>query len=178
MNKSPGLIIANVNYVKKVIFPLEILPWVTMGSAIFHAAISMAVWLIFYCIFIGAPGWSALLLPVVLVPILLTAIGLSWLLAAIGTYVRDMLQFIGLLTTILMFLSPIFYPSSSLPKQYRELIVFNPLTIPVEQVREVLVWNRVPNGSALMWSTFAGIVIAWIGFASFQKARKGFADVL
>ena len=178
VNRAPGLILANVNYVKKVVFPLEILPWVALGSALFHALISLVVWLIAYLIFFGVPHLTVLLLPLVILPFLLFVMGLTWALASLGVYLRDVSQFIGLVTTAMMFLSPIFYPVSALPEAYRHLLLLNPLTPVIEQAREVLYWGKVPDISMLSIYLLAATLIAWMGFAWFQKTRKGFADVL
>jgi len=176
--RAPSLILSNVNYVKKVVFPLEILPWVSMGSALFHGLISLTVWLIFYTIFFGTPHAEALLFPVLILPLLLMTMGLSWFLAALGVYIRDIAQIIGIVTTTLMFLSPIFYPVSSLPKDYQPLLLLNPLTPAIEQGRALLVWGTMPDWR--MYAVYLGVtlVVAWLGFAWFQKTRKGFADVI
>jgi lipopolysaccharide transport system permease protein len=177
-NRAPGLILANVNYVKKVVFPLEILPWVALGSAMFHAMISLGVWFIAYIILFSVPHITVLLLPIVVLPLLLIIIGLTLGLASLGVYLRDVSQFIGIVTTVLMFLSPIFYPASALPDKYRHLLIFNPLTIAIEQVRDVLFWGRVPDMTMLSVFLLLAALIAWLGFVWFQKTRKGFADVL
>ena len=177
-NRAPGLILANVNYVKKVVFPLEILPWVALGSALFHALISLGVWLIAYLILFGVPHLTVLLLPLVILPFLLLIMGLTWALASLGVYLRDVSQFIGILTTVLMFLSPIFYPASALPEAYRHLLLLNPLTPVIEQARDVLFWGKVPDMTILSIYLLMTAFIAWLGFAWFQKTRKGFADVL
>ena len=177
-NRAPGLILSNVSYVKKVVFPLEILPWVALGSAIFHAIISLCVWLIAYLFLFGVPPITVLLLPLVILPLLLLIMGLTWGLASLGVYLRDVSQFIGVTTTILMFLSPIFYPASALPEQYRHLLLLNPLTPAIEQAREVLFWGKVPDMTIMSVYLISGALIAWTGFAWFQKTRKGFADVL
>ena len=178
VNRAPGLILANVNYVKKVVFPLEILPWVTLGSALFHALISLVVWLIAYLILFGMPHLTALFLPLVILPLLLLTLGISWALASLGVYLRDISQFIGIFTTVLLFLSPIFYPASALPEQYRPLLLCNPLTPTIEQIRDVLFWGKVPDPLLLAASLCGAALIAWLGFAWFQKTRRGFADVL
>jgi lipopolysaccharide transport system permease protein len=178
VNRAPGLILANVNYVKKVVFPLEILPWVALGSALFHALISLVVWLIAYLILFGVPHITVLLLPLVFLPFLLFVIGLSWALASLGVFLRDVSQFTGLITTAMMFLSPIFYPVSALPEAYRHLLLLNPLTPVIEQAREVLFWGKVPDMAILSVYLVGSALIAWLGFAWFQKTRKGFADVL
>lgn len=178
INKAPGTILSNVNFVKKVVFPLEILPVVTLGSALFHGLISLSVWLVFYVVFFGTPPLTALLFPVVVLPLVLWTLGLSWLLASLGVYLRDVSQIVGVVTTMLMFLSPIFYPVSSVPEEYQSLLLLNPLTPVIEQARDVLVWAKQPDWSLYGIYSGASLLIAWLGFAWFQKTRKGFADVL
>ena len=178
VNRAPALVLANINYVKKVVFPLEILPWVTMIAALFHFSVSLLVWLAFYCLLRGVPSATALLLPVVLLPLLLLTLGVSWLLASLGVYLRDVSQIVGIVTTALMFLSPIFYPLSSLPQPYLTILAWNPLTPSIEQARDVLIWGRALNPAAYALQLLAAALVAWLGFAWFQKTRKGFADVV
>lgn len=178
VNRAPGLIVGNANYVKKIVFPLEILPFVSLGSASFHFLVSLVVWFFFYAIFFGVPPVTALLLPFVLLPLIFTTLGISWLLASLGVYLRDVSQIIGVITTMLMFLSPIFYSVSALPLPYRVFIQLNPLTLTIEQARDLMIWGRIPAWE--WWGAYmlASMVVAWLGFAWFQKTRKGFADVL
>lgn len=178
INRAPGLIHSNTNYVKKVVFPLEVLPFVGLLSALFHTLISLCVWLIAYAIFFGVPYLTVLYLPLVLVPFCLFLMGLSWALASLGVFLRDVSQFIGVLTTALMFLSPIFYPATVFPEEYRYILYLNPLTTVVEQTRDVLFWGRSPNFLMLGVYWLVTLGLAWLGFAWFQKTRKGFADVL
>lgn len=178
INRAPGLILSNTNYVKKVVFPLEVLPFVALLSALFHAAVSLGVWLLAYVVLFGAPHVTVLYLPLVMLPFLLLVMGVSWALAALGVYLRDVGQMIGIATTALMFLSPIFYPASALPEAYRTLLYLNPLTPVIEQGRAVLYFGQSPDFSLLAQCFAASVVIAWLGFAWFQKTRKGFADVL
>ncbi len=176
--RAPGLILANVNYVKKVIFPLEILPWVALGSALFHSSISLGVLLIFLAL-LGHPfSWAMLWLPVIVLPFLLLIMGLSWLLASIGVFVRDVGQLVGMTVTVLMFMSPIFYPLSALPESVSAYLFLNPVTFVVEQVRNVLLWNLQPNWPHWAIYSAVSLVIAWFGLFLFEKTRKGFADVL
>lgn len=178
LNRAPNCILGNANYVKKVLFPLEILPCVSLGAALFHALISIGVWLLAYVFLFGVPHASVVLMPLVLLPLLLFTLGITWALAALGVYLRDVAQVVGLITTALMFLSPVFYPVSALPEPYRVLMQFNPLTPAIEQARTVLFWGEWPDMTMLGLYLLGGMVTAWLGFAWFQKTRKGFADVL
>lgn len=176
--RAPSLIAMNANYVKKVVFPLEVLPLMTMGSALGNFAVSLVV-LIFFCIVSGTPLQPAgLLLPILLLPLLLMILGLSWFLASLGVYLRDFAQVIGMLTTIALFLAPIFYPISGLPPLYQSLLILNPITLPVLQLRDALLWGEPLNWVAWGVSLMVGLAIFYLGFAWFQKTRRGFADVL
>lgn len=178
LNRAPSLITSNVNYVKKVIFPLDILPWVSLGSALFHAAISLAVLLIGLLLAGFGLSPTVFFLPLIWLPLVLLIQGLSWFLASLGVFVRDVGQLVGMAMTVLMFLSPIFYPASALPEQVRGWLFFNPLTLIIEQSREVIVWGRLPDGAALALYALIALLTAWLGYFWFQKTRKGFADVL
>lgn len=178
VTRAPALILVNVNYVKKVVFPLEILPWVILGSALFHGAISLSVWLLAYLLLFGIPQATVVYFPLIVVPFALLIMGVSWMLASLGVFLRDVSQIIGVVTTVFMFLSPIFYPASALPSDYQALIFVNPLTPIIEQTRDVLFWGKSPDFLLLGLYFSMSSVIAWLGFAWFQKTRKGFADVL
>ncbi|SDY86498.1 ABC transporter permease [Nitrosomonas sp. Nm33] len=178
LNRAPSLVLGNVNYVKKVVFPLEILPVVAMGSAAFHLLISLFVWLVFYLIFFGIPQATIALLPVALIPFFLMTLGFSWFLASLGVYMRDISQIIGVMTTALMFLSPIFYPITALPAEYHWFMQISPLTFIVEQARDVMIWGKGLDWGAWAIYMLLAAIIAWLSFAWFQKTRKGFADVL
>jgi lipopolysaccharide transport system permease protein len=178
LNRAPRLILSNVNYVKKVVFPIEILPVVAMGAALFHSFISLSVLLTAFAIFNSYLHWTAALIPLVLLPLVILTLGLTWVLASLGVFIRDVGQMIAMLTSVLMFLSPVFYPVSAVPEKIRPYILANPLTFIIEQAREVLIWGHIPNWIGLGIYTFAATIIAWIGYFWFQKTRKGFADVL
>lgn len=178
ISRAPGLMLENVNYVKKIVFPLEVLPIISLGSSIFHLLISLTVWLVFYSIFFGMPQPTVLLLPLVLLPLIMLTLGLSWLLASLGVYLRDISQIIGVITTVLLFLSPIFYPIVAIPEEYRSFIQASPLTLVVEQARDIMIWHKSLDWSAWFNYLFISILIMWLGFAWFQKTRKGFPDVL
>lgn len=178
INGAPGLILANVNYVKKVIFPLEILPLVAMGATLFHVLVSVVVLLIFYFAVHLTISWTVIFLPVVLLPLLLLALGGAWFLSSLGVFLRDVSQTIGILTTALLFTSPIFFPVSALPEDLHPFILLNPLAFIIEQTREVLIWGHLPDWRGLAAYAAGCALIAWAGLLWFQKTRKGFADVL
>ena len=178
INRAPGLIIFNVNFVKKVVFPMEILPVIAMGAALFHSLISLGVLLFAFALFNGYLHWTVVFTPLVLLPLVILITGFAWILASLGVFLRDVGQTIGIITTVLMFLSPVFYPVTAVPERFRPFIMANPLTFIIEQAREVLIWGRLPDWAGLSAYTLAAAAIAWIGYAWFQKTRKGFADVL
>jgi lipopolysaccharide transport system permease protein len=178
VSRAPTLILANVNYVKKVIFPLEILPPVALGSALCHAGVSLVVLFGFMFAVNGSIPLTAFWMPVVLGPYCLLILGFAWFLASLGVYYRDVNQFLGTLMTALMFLSPIFFPLSALPEWLRPWIVLNPIAFPVEATRAALIFGEMPDGAAFAVYSLISVVVAVLGYAWFQKTRRGFADVL
>jgi lipopolysaccharide transport system permease protein len=178
INRAPTLILNNANYVKRVVFPLELLPLVQLGAALFNAAVATLVLLGMSVILKSPVTWEALWFPVVVLPLATLVLGLSWLMAALGTYVRDVNQLIMLLVSATMFLSPLFYPVTALPEFVRGYIKLNPLTIPMEQAREVLMFGHMPDFGALAFHMMLALIVATVGYIFFQKARRGFADVI
>jgi lipopolysaccharide transport system permease protein len=178
INRAPTLILSNVNYVKRVVFPLEVISFVGLGTALFHALISLAVLLGLILVVFGALPASLFWIVLVWLPLVLLILGASWLLASIGVFLRDVSQVTGFVTTILMFLSPIFYPATALREPFRSWLYLNPLTSIIEQTRRVVVAGQPPIWSEFLISLIFGSVVAWIGFFWFQKTRRGFADVL
>ncbi|MDB5763991.1 MAG: Teichoic acid translocation permease protein TagG [Herminiimonas sp.] len=176
--RAPGLIIGNVNFVKRVVFPIEVLPWVAMLSGIFHTTLSIVALLVFYAAIHSGLHWTVVFLPIVLFPLILFTMGVSWFLASAGTFVRDVGQTVGIMTTVLLFMSPIFYPASILPKNIRPLLFLNPLTFIIEQARDVLIMGNTPAWMRLGIYYAISVLMAWLGLYWFQKTRKGFADVL
>lgn len=178
INRAPGLIHENVNFVKKVIFPLEILPVVTLGGALFRGLVSIGVLLTAFVLLNGFIHWTAVFVPLVVFPLLLVALGIAWMLASIGVYLRDIEQAIGIVTTMMLFLAPVFYPISILPEKYQALIMVNPLTFIIEQARQVMLFGKLPNLKGLAIYCVVSLGVAWFGYWWFQKTRKGFADVV
>jgi len=179
VSRAPMLILENVNYVKKVIFPLEILPWVVIGVSLFHACVSFLILLMFLLVTNSAGvHWMVVLLPLILMPLIFFTVGLTWGLAALGVYLRDIKQAVGIIVMAMMFMSPIFYPASAFPESYRVLFYMNPLTFIIEQTRGVLLWGHLPDWQGLCVYYVVSVVVMWLGFFCFQKTRRGFADVL
>ncbi len=176
--RAPGIILGHVSYVKKVVFPLEILPWVVMGGTLFHSLVSLGVWALFYVIVNQSLHWTVMIIPLVLLPLVFFTMGLAWILAALGVYLRDIGQMTGVFTTILMFLSPVFYSADRLPENFKNAMYLNPLTFIIEQSRDVLMWGKLPNWNGLGLSLLISLIVAWLGFIVFQRTRQGFADVL
>jgi lipopolysaccharide transport system permease protein len=177
-NRAPSLILSNVNYVKKVVFPLEILPVISMGTALFHSLISLGVLLVAFALSNSYVHWTTIFIPLVLLPLVILTLGFAWMLASLGVFLRDVGQTIGIITMAMLFLSPVFYPVTALPATFRPWLIANPLTLIIEQAREVLVWGRPPDWIGLGIYNLAAIAVAWAGYIWFQKTRKGFPDVL
>ncbi len=176
--RAPAVIVGQPAYVKRIVFPLEILPLVTVGAALFHFAVGLVVLLAGAMLFGAPPGWHALALPLVVVPLLLLSAGVSWLFAALAVYLRDIGQLTGLLATVLLFLSPVFYPVDALPQDLRWLALANPLSIPIEATRDLLLRDRFPDMTVMAGYWLATAVFARLGLLWFDKTRRGFADVL
>jgi lipopolysaccharide transport system permease protein len=178
INRAPTLIIANANFVKKVIFPVEVLSLVTVFAALFNSLINIAVLLVALLVFNGNIPWTAIFIPLVILPLVTLMLGMSWFLASLGVFIRDVGQTVTIVTTVLMFLSPVFYPLDAVPERFRQFILLNPLTFIIEQSRAVLIWGSLPDWKGLLMYFAASAVVAFVGYVWFQKTRKGFADVL
>jgi len=176
--RAPTLIISNVNYVKKVVFPLQILPVVALGSSLVHFVISLFILSVGMVLIMGVIHWTIIFIPIVLLPIILFALGLGWFLASLGVFLRDIGHIVGVGVQALMFMSPIFYPVSSIPASMQMFFMANPISYVVEDMRNVIIWGKLPNFEWLFIGTIIGGLAAVMGYAWFQKTRGGFADVL
>lgn len=178
LNRSPNFIRAHTSYVKKVIFPLDLLPWVVVGTAAVKLAIGLALLEIFLSVIEGRVAIEVLYLPVLLAPFLLMLVGVSWTLSAIGTYVRDLGHVLAVVSPVVMFVSPVFYALDQVPEAARPFYWLNPLTFELESARNVLFLGQGIDwgGYALYWLIAA--VVFTLGFGFFQRARSGFADVV
>jgi lipopolysaccharide transport system permease protein len=178
LSRSPSAILSNPSYVKKVVFPLELLPICHLASAMFNAVIGLALLCVFLLLQHLAIPYTAAYVPLVLMPLLLLTAGLAWLLAALGVFFRDIGQIIGVAMSVLFFLSPVFYPASAVPELAQQLLYLNPLTFPMEELRAVLIHGHQPDW--WHWVVYFGvaIVVALLGMWLFQKTRPAFADVI
>lgn len=176
--KAPALILGNQNLVKKVVFPLETLCWSLIASALFHAAVSLLILLVATWMIQGWLPLTALWLPVVFLPLALIALGAAWLLASLGVFLRDIAQMTGVLATVLMFMAPVFYPVAALPPEFRDWLLLNPITLPIEMARDALFAGVAPEPGPLAAYTGIALLCALAGYWWFQKTRRGFADVL
>lgn len=179
LNRSPAVMLNNVSYVKRVVFPLHLLPLVTLASALFHFVISVIILVLFYIVTKQhIPVMGIIYTPIIILPYVVWLSGISYLLSGLGVYFRDITQLMGLITTILLFLSPVFYPASMLPERLQVIFMFNPLTLIIEQVRAVLLDGGSPDWSGLGLYAIGALLMLAVGIWSFKKMRRGFADVL
>jgi len=176
--RAPMIIVAQPNFVKKVVFPLEVLPVVTVLAALFHAAMSFAVLLALMLVTRGLRPATVLLAPLIVVPFVFFCLGLAWFLAALGVYVRDIGQVAQVLVTGLMFLSPLFYPLSVIPPVFQPVLLLNPVAYPIEEMRAVVIFGREPGLASLGVYAAASCVAMWAGYTFFQRVRRGFSDVI
>lgn len=177
-NRSPRLVLEEPNLVKKVIFPLEILPWVIILAGFFHLFLNTLALLVASIVIKGGVPLSAVTLPLVLAPLVPLLLGLAWLLAGLGVFIRDMQQVTNLLVSLLMFLSPVFYPIANLPSEWRKWLQLNPLAPLIEQSRQVALDGSWPDWLVMLKLLVATSVFAWVCARWFAAARKGFADVM
>lgn len=178
MGRAPGLIFDHATYVKKVVFPLTVLPWMTLATAGFHLLVNLSILLVGQLLIVGSipPTWP--LVFVVLLPLLPLLLGLSWLISAFTVFLRDIQQVVPLMLMMMMFLSPIFFPIEVVPEPFRAYIYLNPTTAIILQVRAVTILGELPNLEILGVYSLVSLIVMSIGYWAFSRTRKGFADVL
>ncbi len=178
LTRSPSLMHENKTYAKKIIFPLDALPWVLVLTSAFTLGVNLIILLCMYVAMIGLPPASLLLLPAVVLPLVLMSAGIAWLCAALGVYLRDLRHVTSILATLLLFLTPIFYPLQAVPEAYRMFVRLNPLAEIVEALRSLAFAGELfaPGPYALVLGSSA--LIAALGYALFNRVSDGFADVL
>lgn len=178
VNTSVGVVVDNPGLVKKVIFPLELLPLCNVATACVFGLAWFALLLVGGAVFLGHISVTLLLLPVTLIPLLLLSAGVSFFVASLGVYLRDMRQLVGLVTQILFFMTPIFYPISIVPEHLRWILEINPLSPVVEQTRRLFLYDQLPEPGVCAVMFLVSGVVFQLGLSWFVKTKKGFADVL
>lgn len=178
LSKSSTLVTGNPNFVKKVVFPLELLPVIAVATALIHAFIGIAVWVTGYTLLIGAPKATVILFPLILICFVPVLLGLGWLLSSVGVVVRDISQLTGMLNHTLLFLTPIFYSIEAAPPLLQNLLMINPLTFIVEQFRLVLFYGQMPALKGLAVYFVLASLFAWVSLVLFRRLRPSFADMV
>ena len=175
---SPVTIVGNPNFVKKVVFPLEILPAANVGGALFHLLISLTLAVLGAVFFGQGIGWSILWLPVIITPLVLVALGTAWLFSALGVFFRDIGQAMQFLTMALMYASAVFFSAARIPPNIWVFLRFNPLLLAIELSRDAALWQRPLNLNHLAYLYAFGLVSCSVGYLIFRRMKPAFADVL
>ncbi|MFD0716761.1 ABC transporter permease [Paenibacillus sp. GCM10027626] len=178
ISRSPSMIISNTNYVKKVVFPLEMFPVIALGTALVNAVINFTLLIIANFLLLGMIHWTLLLLPIIILPLIFYTVGFSWILSSLGVYIRDIGQFIGVAVQALMLLSPIFYSVEVIPKQLLWFYQLNPATHFIDDVRQILLFGKIPALDGFLIQLLISGFICFVGLMWFRKTKHGFADVL
>lgn len=178
INRAPRLVVSQPNLVTKVVFPLQVLAWSALLASLFHALLASVVWLAISLLAGHQVGWSWLALPLIFMALLPVLLGLGWLLSSFGVFFRDLAELTGPVMGMLLFLTPVFFPTSALPQALQPWLHLNPLSIPIEALRAAVLLNTWPNWSHLAWLFLSGLVLSWVGGWIFARSRGGFADVI
>jgi lipopolysaccharide transport system permease protein len=176
--RAPTLILSNPNYVKKVVFPLEILPVSVLGSALIHSLLSLGIVIVGLLLSSGTLHGTLLYLPLVYLPLIALTLGVSWSLASLGVFIRDIGNFVGIAVTLLFFLTPIIYPMSAVPETIQPVLRLNPLSVIVEDFRRVVIWGLPPDWLWLGSVTLVSALVMLGGYMWFMKIKRAFADVI
>ena len=178
MGLAPIIIISNPNFVKKVIFPLEILPASNVGAALFHLMIGLALALLGALIFERELHWQMFWLPVIIAPLVLFSLGVAWLLSALGVFLRDIGQIMQFLVMALMYASAVFFPVSKIIPSFWIFLRFNPVLLAIGMARDTALWAQPINYHHLIYLYVIGFVCCSLGHLAFRKMKPAFADVL
>lgn len=178
LSRSPTIIGQYVSYVKRVVFPVWLLPLIIVGSALFHAAIGFVVLLAVMLCFSIEIYWQIVFLPILMLPVVFFSIGICWFISALGVYIKDIVQLMPMLITVLMFMSPVFYPVAALPEQYQKIMYLNPLTPAIEATRALVFSGVMPSLSSQIVNILMSIGVVFLSYLFFSRLRRGFADVL
>lgn len=178
LTKAPLLLHTNVTYVKKVVFPVDILAIVLLGEALFRAFVAVALLLIFYVLVHGVPHVTVLLLPLVWLPLCILLLGVNWFLSAIGIFARDIHNVLVAMMTVLMLVSPVFYSVQQIPEAGRDYYLINPIAAYIVMTRDVVLWGELPSAALYGGHAIGAIAVLLIGRLVFAKLREHFADVV
>jgi lipopolysaccharide transport system permease protein len=178
---SPMIITSSPNFVKKVVFPLEVLPAAAVGASIGRMLIGLGFALL-GVILVGPGAHAGLLwLPVVILPVILGCLGLAWLISALGVFVQDIGQLMAFVIQVVMYASAIFYSAvriSALAPNAWIVVRFNPVLLAIELTRNTALWQQPMNYRHLGYLYVCGLVTCWLGYVLFRKLKPAFADVL
>ena len=178
VNSSVTIVTGNPNYVKKVVFPLELLPVSAVVSACFFGLIWIGILFLGIVLFMHKLCLTAVCLPLILIPLVLFSLGIAWFVASLGVFIRDLAHVIGIVLLVLYFMTPIFYSMEMVPERFRLILLLNPLALIIESVRQVLMYGQWPGWIALGIVTLLSMVVFQLGYFWFMKTKRGFADVL
>ena len=176
--RAPTLVLSNPNYVTRVVFPLEILPVTTVGAALVQLAISFIPLLIGMLWAHGAIPPTALYLPVILLPLVVLCLGITWFLASLGVFIRDINSIVPVVTLIIMYASAIFYSISRVPPNLLPLVIYNPLAVVIDQARNAVLWGLAPQWDRYAFVLVSSVVAMILGYAFFMRTKSAFADVI
>lgn len=177
---SCSLIIGNPSYVKKVVFPLEILPFAQVITSFLHG-IPWFLLILLGVAILGEPfhfNWTILLFPVTFIPLFLYSCGISFFVSSLSVYVRDLQYVVGVILQVFFFMSPVFYPMEQVPKEFRFILQFNPLSGMIEETRKLLIYGQLPDWKICLILLLISGIVFQMGYYWFYKTKKGFADVL
>jgi len=178
LSRAPTLISSRPNLVRKVVFPLEILPVSVLGAGLVTLAISLCILLVLTLATTGSIPVTAPLAVVPLVPLLMLSLGFSWYLASVGVFLRDIRNVVQVLVHVITFMSAVFYPIERVPEAWRYLVYYNPLAVIIESVRRTLLWGELPDFQRLAWVALLGLVVMQLGYVWFMRTKRGMADVV
>ena len=178
VNEAPSLLVTNKLYIQQLVFPTEVLPWVSLYAALFNLAINWLILMIFYSVVVGLPSPTVLYMPLIALPIVFITVGAVWFISSIGLYLRDIAHVVGLLTTALLFLSPIFYPASAVPDAFQAYYSMNPFVPILEMSKGALFHGLPPDWPILGCELLGSWIFAWLGYTWFMHTKKGFPDVV
>ena len=178
VNNSVAIVTGNPNYVKKVVFPLELLPVSAVVSACFFGLIWIGILFLGIVLFMHKLCLTAVCLPLILIPLVLFSLGIAWFVASLGVFIRDLAHVMGIVLLVLYFMTPIFYSMEMVPEKFRSILFLNPLALIIQSVRQVLMYGQWPDWVALGGVTLLSMVVFQFGFFWFMKTKRGFADVL